>query len=169
MLEFAQKYKKKLEQKILETWGDEKYYYFNQSYFTPIEIKEDTWEKMQFVSVNSSGEVIGYLEYDIDRQCRYVSNLAICNFTEDPSFGIDVKEMIKDIFEKYKFRKIDFSVLIGNPIKPKYDILTKRYGGKVVGFRKEHAMLPNGKICDEKLYEILREDYLTARYGNSAG
>lgn len=170
MLKPAQDYKEESERKMRETWGLEKYkYYHSNSYFSPIGIEDDTWNRMQFVSVNPSGEVIGYLGYEINRECRYVSNLAICNFTDDPIFGVDVREMIKDIFEKYRFRKIDFYVVTGNPVKYQYDRMVDRYGGRVVGIRKEHIMLQDGKLYDQKLYEILREDYMKKRYETGAG
>lgn len=164
MLAFAQNHERELQRKMRETWGKEKYWYYHRcSYFSLADVKEDTWNDTQFVSLNSSGEVIGYLGYGIDRECRYVTYLAIINFTDDISFGIDVMTMIKDIFEKYQYRKIVFSVIIGNPIEPKYDRLIEKYGGRVVGTYKEHAMLPDGQLYDEKLYEILRTDYLEHR------
>ncbi|MCI9098071.1 MAG: hypothetical protein HFI95_18260 [Lachnospiraceae bacterium] len=76
--------------------------------------------------------------------------------------------MIKDIFEKHRFRKIDFYVVIGNPVKYQYDRMVEIYGGRAVGFRKEHVMLMDGKLYDQKLYEILREDYMKKRYGGGA-
>lgn len=169
MLKPAQDYKEELERKMRETWGNEKYkYYHCNSYYSPIGIEDDTWNKMQFASVNPSGEVIGYLGYSIERECRYVRGLEICNFTDDPVFGVDVKEMIKDIFEKHRLRKIDFYVVIGNPVKYQYDRMVEIYGGRAVGFRKEHVMLMDGKLYDQKLYEILREDYMKKRYGGGA-
>lgn len=71
--------------------------------------------------------------------------------------------MIKDIFSKYQYKKIVFSVLIGNPIEPKYDRIIKRSGGRIVGVHKEHVMLPDGKLYDEKVYEICRDEYLMHR------
>lgn len=164
MLAFAQDYEKELEKKMRGTLGKEKYwYYHNSSFMSPIEIDTDTWNNMQFVSLNPSGEVIGYLGYGIKQQERYVSYLAIINFTDDVSFGLDVMTMIKDIFEKYQYKKIVFSVIIGNPIESTYDRLIRHYGGKVVGVFKDHVMLPDGKLYDEKFYEIHRSEYLMHR------
>lgn len=170
MLEVAQNHKEELERKMRETWGNEKYWYYNSnSYFFLSSIDDNTWDRMQFASVSSAGEVIGYLGYTIDRQCRYVSGLAIINFTDNPVFGIDVMHMVKDIFEKYQFRKINFSVILGNPIEKKYDKIAKKYGGRIVGTYKDHVMLPDGKLYDEKIYEVLREDYLNKKHENSTG
>lgn len=168
MLEFAQNYKEALEKKKHETWGKEKYWYYNCcSYFSNIEIDDNTWSNMQFVSVDKEGNILGYLAYSIDREARFVDNLAIINFTDNPAFGIDVMRMIKNIFEKYRYRKIEFFVVVGNPIEPKYDRLVSQYGGRIVGTFKEHFMLPDGELYDYKMYEIFREDYINSRKSNS--
>ena len=138
---------KEMEKKMRDTWGKEKYWYYHRcSYFSPQVIKEDTWTDTQFVSLNSAGEVTGYLGYGIDRECRYVTYLAIINFTDDISFGSNVMKMVK-----------------GNPVEQKYDRLIDRYGGRIVGVHKDHVMLPDGKYYDEKIYEISRDDYYVSR------
>jgi len=164
MLAFAQDYEQELARKMRGTWGQEKYWYYHAcSYMTSFELDSDTWKRTQFVSLNPSGEVIGYLGYGVEREARYVSYLAIINFTNDSSFGLDVMTMLKDIFEKYNYNKIVFSVVIGNPVEQRYDHLIERCGGRVVGIFKRHIMLPDGKLYDEKFYEIFREDYLKHR------
>lgn len=168
MLDFAQKYKGELEAKFMDVWGVEKYWYYNCcSYFFEKTLGKDTWENMQYVSV-INGEVTGYLGYSICREARYVSSLEIINFTDNPLFGLDVMQMVKEIFEKYNYRKIEFSVIVGNPIESQYDRLISRYGGKIIGTYREHVMLPDGKLYDEKLYEIFREDYLKRRKRSGA-
>ncbi len=164
MLVLARDYEEELVKRERETWENKKYWYYNaSSYMSPIEVDENTWDRMQYVSLNSFGEVIGYLGYGVERQARYVSNLWIVNFADDKSFGIDILRMVKDIFEKYRYRKIVFSVIIGNPVERSYDRLIERYGGRIVGIHKEHVMLPDGKLYDEKFYEIFRTDYLEHR------
>ena len=44
---------------------------------------------------------------------------------------------MKDIFERFGFRKLVFSVAVGNPIEKSYDKMMERYGGRVVGIFKE--------------------------------
>ena len=164
MLALAFEHKEELQCRLRKIWENEKYWYYNNSsYFRQLSLEEDTWNCMQYASLNSAGEVIGYLEYGIEREARYVKYLAIANFTDDASFGLDVLHMIKDIFEKYKYRKITFSVIIGNPIEKRYDKLISRYGGRIVGVYKENVMLPDGMLYDEKLYEIHLSDYLSHR------
>ena len=64
---------------------------------------------------------------------------------------------------KYIVTKIVFTVVVGNPVEPKYDRLISRYGGRIVGIHKDHVMLPDGRLYDEKVYEIFRTDYLEHR------
>lgn len=168
MLDFAQKHKDELEAKYMNIWGVKKYWYYNCcSYYEKKILVDNTWDWMQYVSV-INGEVTGYLGYSICRESRYVNSLEIINFTDNPLFGLDVMQMIKEIFEKYNYRKAEFSVIIGNPIESQYDRLISRYGGKIIGIYKEHVMLPDGKLYDEKLYEIFREDYLKRRKKSGA-
>jgi hypothetical protein len=75
------------------------------------------------------------------------------------TFGRDVITAVKDIFEKYRFNKLDFSVVCGNPIEKTYDKLIKRYNGRVVGIREQEARLLDGKLYDVKEYELLAERY----------
>lgn len=71
MLDFAQNYERELVKKMRETWGKERYWYYHySSYMSQIEIDADTWHNMQFVSLNPSGEVIGYLGYGVKQPER---------------------------------------------------------------------------------------------------
>lgn len=168
MLDVAIKYKDRLTERFRETWFQDKYKYWNYTnYFEEMEIADRTWGKHQFVSIDSDGDVIGYIGYAIDRSSDYVYALNIINFTDDRvTFGIDAGKVIKDIFEKFHFRKICFSVVVGNPIEKTYDKMVERYGGEIVGVHKEHVRLIDGQFYDVKLYEILAKDYFSIKESN---
>lgn len=70
---------------------------------------------------------------------------------------------LRDIFEKFHFRKLDFTVVIGNPIESTYDRMVEKYGGRIVGIQKKQVRLIDGQLYDKKLYEILAEDYFKKR------
>lgn len=165
MLDLAIKYTDQVIQKFRETWFKDKYKFFHCSnYFEDWAVKDTTWNNHQFVSVRNE-EVIGYIGYNIDRSWDLVNDLCIINFEESPSmvFAADMGHAIRNIFEKYNFRKVCFSVIVGNPIESSYDKMCLKYGGRIVGIRKKNARLIDGCFYDEKLYEIFREDYLSAR------
>lgn len=165
MLDIALKYKDTLEQAFINTWHQEKYKYYNySSYFSNIELKNDTWNAHEFVSINNQGDIIGFISYEINRCANSVNGLGIINFADDKiTFGKDVHQAMRDIFEKYNFNKISFCVVIGNPIEKTYDRLMDKYGGRIVGIEKQHTMLYDHKLYDVKRYEILREDYMKTK------
>lgn len=164
MLEFAQKHREALETGMLETWGKDRYRFYNAgSWFDKQDICDSTWDHVQYASVSPGGEVTGYLGYRVNRESRYVTGLEIVNFTDRPEFGFDVLEMVREIFEKYNYRKMEFSVITGNPAEAKYDRLVRKYGGRIVGVYREHVMLFDGRLYDEKLYEVFRKDYMESR------
>lgn len=168
MLDLAIKYSEQLQEKMLSTWFVEKYKYFHYGNWYSNEkiIAEDTWNQHQFVSVNKQGEVLGLISYEIRRSENDCCALCIINFSEDKiTFGMDVGSCLQDIFEKFQFRKLKFSVVVGNPIEPTYDKLVEKYGGRIVGYYKEDVKLIDGKYYDSKLYEITREDYMRRKIG----
>lgn len=163
MLEPAIKYRDQLENVQYDTWFNDKYKYWNSDvFYGSMQIDTDTWGRHQLVSVKN-GVVIGYIEYSISRTSNSVSSLSIMNFSDNKIvFGKDLIQALKDIFEKYKFRKINFSVIMGNPIEKSYDKMIKKYGGRIVGIYKDDAVLIDGKCYDRKLYEILASEYFNA-------
>lgn len=166
MLDIALNHTEQVKQKFRSTWLDDRYKYYNYSnYHDEWQPVESTWVDHQFVSLKD-GEVIGYIGYRIDRAGGdLVYDLNIINFEKEPSmtFSSDLGKALRNIFEKYRFRKLCFSVVVGNPIEKSYDKICFKYGGRVVGIRKAQTRLVDNLYYDEKLYEILIEDYEKAR------
>lgn len=160
MLEPAIKYKEELEKLQYEVWFNDKYKFWNcDVYYDTLKIDENTWDKHQFVSVHNN-KIIGYISYNISRSDNSTYSLSIMNFTDNKFvFGIDLGKALKDIFEKYGFRKINFCVVVGNPIEKTYDKMIKKYGGRIVGIYREDIKLIDGKYYDKKLYEIFAKQY----------
>jgi RimJ/RimL family protein N-acetyltransferase len=163
ILDVANKYQDEIELLMMNTWYDDKYKYFYASnYREKLNLKENNWDSHDFVSINKDGEIIGLISYGIDRPSNFVDSLCIINFTDDKiTFGRDIGIVLVNIFEKFNYRKIEFSVIAGNPIEKSYDKLIHKYGGRIVGIYKDHVKLMDNKYYDEKMYEIFREDYLT--------
>lgn len=164
MLEYAKKHETKLRELFLEIVFDKKYMYYNNSvYYNEHKINESTWNNHDFVSLDKDGNVIGYIVYEIDRSTGGVLGFAIINFSENKTFGKDVHQAIDDIFCKFQFEKLEYCVVVGNPIEQTYDRLTKKYGGRVVGTQIKHRKLIDGNIYDLKIYELFKEDYMRNR------
>ena len=64
------------------------------------------------------------------------------------------------LFEKFNFYKIEFGVVVGNPIEKMYDKYIQKYGGQIVGIFKSTTKLQDGEFADMKYYEIFRDEYL---------
>jgi len=161
MLEVANRYEQELQELFMNTWHNEKYMFYNSNtYYDLYKKQTTTWNAIEFVSKDSEGNIIGYIGYDINRTSDAVGGLSIINFTDNKiTFGRDLITALTDIFEKFNFRKMNFSVIVGNPIEKSYDKIISKYGGCVVGIKKEHCRLIDGKYYDLKMYEIFKSDY----------
>jgi hypothetical protein len=168
MLEYAKKYESKLQELFFESSFD-LFYKFEQfmAYREIFKVPDDTYNANHFVSTYQNN-VIGLISYQIKRVENSIWGLQIIHFggPKAPNlyiFGKDVFTAIRDVFEKYSFNKINFGVAVGNPIEKTYDKLVKWHGGRVVGIRKQHVKLLDGKLYDDKEYEILAADYFNRK------
>jgi hypothetical protein len=172
MLEYAKKYEDKLRQLFLDIAFD-LFYQFEQcsSYRETFELPKDTIGSNHFVSVYNN-DVIGLMGYQIRRIENLVGGLYCIHFGGPCAphgyiFGKDVMTAIKDIFEKYRFNKLNFTVVRGNPIEKTYDKLIKKYNGRIVGIREQETRLIDGRLYDVKEYEILAERYFSTGENNN--
>lgn len=164
MLDLAIRHQEAVREKLSEIAFDEEYMYlFSSSYRDDIEIEANTWNKHHFVSLNDKGEVIGYFKYGIDRDALGCYGLQIVNFKKDTlskCFGKDLEQLFKDIFFKFKFNKLKFGVIVGNPAESFYDKYIDAMGGRIVGIHNQDCKLLDGNLYDFKEYEILRENFI---------
>lgn len=164
MLLPAQLHTEELKKLFLKTAYDEKYKFYHSGYHDTYDPSDSTWGKHEFVSVDSNNNVLGYIAYTIDRYTYVSHNFHVINFSENKAtFGRDLCQAIDDMFLKYGLGRVEYSVVIGNPIEESYDKMTQKYGGTIIGVRHKSTRLSDGKWYDEKLYEILKEDYLNAK------
>ena len=164
MLDFAIKHQDALNLKSMKTLNDLHFKYVYGAYSDlNKKIETDTWNKLQYVSIDpKTGEVIGYISASIDRICHYAHSLVAINYTKKPNiiFSKDFVTFIKQLFEVYKFNKVQWSVLINNPAEKMYDRFIEKHNGRIVGIYKEETYTFDHELCDKKLYEILRKDYI---------
>ena len=162
MLQPAILYEDLLLKKMIKVcWFNEKYKYFNQGFEQLEEISQSSKDAHQFVSVDNDGNICGIIFYRIDRHTRNVCGLNAASFDENAiTFGRDLLQAIDDIFVKFGFNKLNFGVVIGNPIEKTYDRLVCQAGGRVSGYYKRDAILMDGTFADVKVYEIMKEEYL---------
>ena len=163
MLAPAILYADELTRLLNSTWFQDKYKWWNNdTYYDSVKVADSSWADHQFVSVRD-GKVIGYIGYQIYRCGPTAHNLSIINFTDDKmTFGMDVGQALRDIFEKYHFHKLNFCVVVGNPIEKSYDKMITRFGGRIVGTYRDDTRLIDGRYYDRKAYEVLEWDYFAS-------
>src|SRR5690348_6237285 len=169
MLDFASKYEKELQLLFTNIAYDEKYMFYNNSSYRDIyESSKSTWDIHEFVSLDNNKNVIGYFKYKITRSTLSCSGFQIISFSNDNQiiFGRDFIKVMDDIFIKFNFRKITYTVVIGNPIEKTYDKLTEKYGGRIVGTYLKDSLLMDNNFYDCKVYELFKDDYVKNRRKN---
>lgn len=163
-LELAIIHENQLRDRMLDAlMKDKNKYYFTNGYHEyDFAVSKNSWNDLEMVSIKD-GQILGYMGAYIRRQSNHISSLYIINLGEfNYTFSKDLRTFICDLFENYNFNKINFTVVIGNPIEKMYDKYVKQYGGRIVGYRKNEVKLIDGKLYDDKIYEITKEDYFNS-------
>lgn len=168
MLKNAYLYEEQIKQALYEIWYDEKYqYYFMGAYHNDFNLSHDNdgdWHCRTWASVDKDGNLLGYIGYHIDHETRSASNFGAINFSNNiATFGKDLVQVVDDIFCKFNMNRLEFVVVIGNPIEKNYDKMVKKYGGRILCIRHDVAQDLAGNLCDDKSYEIMQKDYLAAK------
>ena len=129
-----------------------------QSYNTFTIDEVDEWSKIKRVSVNADGAILGYMGCSVCRQDSSVAGLLFVNFDLTKLSVTFVRDM--EAFLQYllrMFRKVSFVCVVGNSAERLYDKVIEKYHGRVVGVKKQEALLQDGQFYDLKLYEIVKE------------
>ncbi|MFH6983472.1 hypothetical protein [Marinoscillum luteum] len=160
MLRYAYHHAEELQRAFTQyTKEDEIFMFFFPYRFFQLRIEPDTSKKLQFVSVDQSGQVVGMFIMRVDWHAHHVYDFAFINFqAQKATFSLDLARLIKKLFEEFKFRKIKYKVIVGHDIEATHDRLAMKYG-KIVGTFREDIRLTNGQLYDVKHYELSIDDY----------
>lgn len=162
MLDFAINHEVDLGKNMRSIMFNDKFKFENfGSYYDDFKLdKTIAWNNIQCVSYDECREkVIGYMAICVDRDAGNLTSLRIINFSDKQElFAIDLKKFLLNLVKREDFKKITFSVIVGNPIEKTYDKLIKKYGGRIVGVYEKDIKLNDGKIYDKKVYEIFTEE-----------
>lgn len=133
---------------------------------TVIEVNDSFWTDIQLVSVKDK-KVQGYFSAHISRPENFINSLSCINFKlEDPmTFAMDLMHFINFLLYKKNFGKVNWEVVIGNPVETHYDSLCTKLGGRIVGIKK-HNTLIDGKYYDLKMYELINDYYECTNCGD---
>lgn len=155
MLTDAFKYKEQIEEAWIEAAKHPDFLFWDvdsRYIYTP-DINSET-RKDEWVSVNSSNEVVGYFCAKINKYTSSVDDISIAKFKEDKTYSFDLVRFIRNIRRRY--RVVRWACVIGNPTEKNYDRIALLYGGRIVGTFKNKVRLADGKFYDEKWYEVPR-------------
>lgn len=160
----ARMYEEDLKKKFWEVAYDPKYqWYFGSTVDSRHNFEIRDGSGLDFAVLNGNDELIGYIGYAIDSSIRLGHWFGAINFSNDRiSFGIAMKRVIVEAFMKYGLYTLEWIVIRGNPIEASYDRLCERIGGRILGIKRNRALDLAGNLHDDKVYEVTREDFLSA-------
>ena len=116
------------------------------------------------MSFDTQGNVIGLIIYEVDRVYEIAFDFGAINFTDNKVvFGKDLFKVLDDIFCKFNIPKMEFCCVIGNPIERSYDRMIKKFGGNIIGVRKQHCKLHDNQLYNDKIYELFRDNYIKSK------
>lgn len=123
-------------------------------------IEDSSWNKIQMVSLDSSGQIVGYISATVDIPQQKVTDFSIISYKRgiNKTLYPDANEFIKELLTK--FRKVSFASFVGSPAEKVNDKIIQVFeGGKIVGVEEKHSILLDNKIYDLKIYEIISQTF----------
>lgn len=161
MLKPAQLYREKLQEENIKAWyRPENIFWDGGSGDSQINIREDNYYCHQFVSVDKSDNVIGYISYAVDWAAMNADRFGIISFDKgNVLFVKDVYTAICDLFEKYRMNRVSWYAFADNPAVRGYRNFIKKHGGRECAYHRQVAKLMDGRLHDSIEFEILAEEF----------
>jgi RimJ/RimL family protein N-acetyltransferase len=162
MLQPAQLYVEKLQEEIIKSWyKPENIYWDGGPGSYQISLPDNNFDRHCFVSVNKNGNVIGYIDYNVDYTSMVAYKFGIISFEKGSvEFAKDLYEAICNCFEKYHMNRISWLCYTDNPAIKGYRNFIKKHGGVECGYYRQVAKLQDGKLHDSVVFEILAEEFV---------
>lgn len=183
MIELAAKYRNEVD----ALWADRVLDDDAKYEFTSPRMSGPEWDKLSdfnydqicFVSTmtnpdNGEKIILGEIGYYVNDYAKLVNSFYCIRFKNNgisdngAIFMKDMLTVIYNIFNKYGFNKMEYSVAVGNPAEKQWDEFTKRANGSVVGTFHKSLCLADRKIYDNKYYELFKEDFMNSEMGKKA-
>lgn len=161
MIKPAQLYKSKLKEELLKSWYDPANIYWSGWTGDGItDLPDDNYENHHFVSVDNSGNVIGYISYSVNWVAMSADNFGIISFKKgNIEFAKDLYTVICNIFEKYHMNRMSWCCFADNPAIKGYRNFIKNHGGKECGYFRQVTKLQDGMLHDKVEFEILASEF----------
>lgn len=161
MLKPAQLYETQLREQNIKSWYSSDNMFWNGgSGDSEIKLPESNYDSHNFVSVDKSGNVIGYISYAIDWSSMSADSFGMISFDKgNLEFVKDLYAAIYDIFGKYHMNRMSWWCYADNPAIRGYRNFIKRHGGRECGYLRQYTRLQDGKLHDSVLFEILASEF----------
>lgn len=160
MLKPAQLYKEELEKFFLRTWYDPKYmFYSGWTGNELLTIPDNNYDEHHFASIDSGGNVIGYISYRISWITMSANNFRIISIGNSVEFAKDVYQAICNLFEKHNMNRVSWCAFVENPAIKGYRNFIKKHGGRECAYHRQVAKLLDGKLHDNVEFEILASEF----------
>jgi len=165
MLELAFKHREELQRKYQEfiTTERSKFFYrgFGRQYI--LNVDDSSSDGIQMVSVGYDGDILGYMGVTINRLTATACSYEAINFVPgNQTYKEDLAQFDINLFTKFGVDRILWSVVVGNPAEKIYDYFADVCGARIVGTFTRDLILSDGKLYDEKYYELLKDDFFRA-------
>lgn len=122
-------------------------------------IEDSSWYKIQMVSLDSSGQVVGYISATVDIPQQKVTDFSIISYKKGINRNLypDANKFMEELLTR--FRKVSFASFVGSSSEKVNDKIIKRFNGRIIGIEEKHAILLDNKIYDLKTYEIISQTF----------
>lgn len=156
MLAFAMDYEDALRKTDRANWMNPNTKWYYGGWETEIVVDKNTWNNIQMVSVDKEDNVHGYFSVAVDETLNRLASMSVINYGPkcDLVFSKDFYQFLKYLFVDRGFHKLEWTVVIGNPIEKMYDRFCKKAGGNIIGISHDSAMLRDRRPYDQKHYEV---------------
>lgn len=164
MLKPAQNYRSQINDRHVDHWYDPRYKYARSNVCSyEFEFPDDNEHEHCFASVRGDW-VIGFISYSVDWTARSAADLFVENFEiGNPIFMKDVFTAICDIFEKYRFNRLEWNCIADNPVIKGYRKFVEKCNGREIGTFKNRVMLEDGKLHDVVYFEVFADGFAAWR------
>lgn len=161
MIKPAQLYKSKLKEELLKSWYNPTNIYWSGWTGDGItDLPDDNYENHHFVSIDNSGNLIGYISYSVNWVAMSADNFGIISFKKgNIEFAKDLYTVICNIFEKYHMNRMSWCCFADNPAIRGYRNFIKNHGGKECGYYRQVTKLQDGMLHDKVEFEILASEF----------
>ena len=139
------------------------------------QLRAGNYEKQLYLSIKMTGEedaeILGEIGYSIDHWAQSIDGFHCIRYNQENDtdngyiFMKDMLHVIHEAFTRFGYRKMNWSVIVGNPAEKAWDKFCKLSGGRIVGTFKEEALTADHVFRDMKHYELFARDFYETPLG----